>query len=224
MDLRAAALIDFDNDGFLDLVAAGSELGETKAGRLALWRNAGDDGWLDVSADTGIGSAAVPPPRHVVAADLDADGDSDLLLVTAAGLRLLRNDGGNASGQLKVRLVGRKTNPSGIGTHVEVRAGEFVAVRSVSSLPVEIGLGGRRQLDSVQTVWTNGIVENEIQVTVPREPLTIVEKNVAAGSCPFLYAWNGKRFRFVTDLLGNSPLGLSVRRGEVLASDPDELV
>ena len=101
-----------------------------------------------------------------LAADLDADGDSDLLLVTAAGLRLLRNDGGNAGGQLKVRLVGTKTNPSGIGTHVEVRAGEFRAVRSVSSLPVEIGLGGRRQLDSVQTVWTNGVVENQIQVTV----------------------------------------------------------
>jgi Tfp pilus assembly protein PilF len=224
MDPRAVALIDFDNDGFLDLVVAGSESGGTQAGRLALWRNARVDGWLDVSEETGIGSAAVPPPRHLAAADLDDDGDSDLLLVTAAGLRLLRNDGGNAAGQLKVRLVGTKTNPSGIGTHVEVRAGEFVAVRSVSSLPVEIGLGGRRQLDSVQTVWTNGIVDNQIQVTASGEPLTIVEKNVAAGSCPFLYAWDGKRFRFVTDLLGNSPLGLSVRRGEVLPSDPDELV
>jgi hypothetical protein len=47
---------------------------------------------------------------------------------------------------------------------------------------------------------------------------------VAAGSCPFLYAWDGRKFRFVTDLLGNSPLGLSLRRGVTLAADPDELV
>jgi tetratricopeptide (TPR) repeat protein len=224
MDIRAAVLIDFDNDGWLDLFVAGAEPGEPEAGRLALWRNARVDGWLEVSEDTGIASVAVPTPHHVVTADIDADGDSDLLLVTAAGLRILRNDGGNEAGQLKVRLVGTKTNPSGIGTRVEVRAGEFVAVRSVSSLPVEIGLGGNRQLDSVQTVWTNGVVENQIQVTAPPEPLTIVEKNVAAGSCPFLYAWDGEHFRFVTDLLGNSPLGLSLRRGEVLPADPDELV
>jgi hypothetical protein len=224
MDAQAVALIDFDNDGWLDLFVAGAEPGEAEAGRLTPWRNTPVEGWLEMSKNTGIASAAVPTPRHVVAADLDADGDSDLLLVTSAGLRILRNDGGNQAGQLKVRLVGTKTNPSGIGTRVEVRAGEFVAVRSVSSLPVEIGLGGNRQLDSVQTVWTNGVVENQIQVTAPPEPLTIVEKNVAAGSCPFLYAWDGERFHFVTDLLGNSPLGLSLRRNEVLPADPDELV
>jgi len=223
MEPRAATLIDFDNDGWLDLFVAGAEPGRAKTGRLALWRNAGADGWLDLSANTGIASIAVSTPSHVVAADLDTDGDSDLLLVTATGLRLLRNDGGNAGGQLKVRLVGTKSNPSGIGTRVEVRAGEFWAVRSISFLPVEIGLGGKRQLDSVQTVWTNGVVENEIQVTVSREPLTIVEKIVDTGSCPFLYAWDGKRFRFVTDLLGISPLGMSVRRGEVAPSDPEEL-
>jgi hypothetical protein len=38
----------------------------------------------------------------------------------------------------------------------------------------------------------------------PPAPLTIVEKNVATGSCPFLYAWDGERFAFVTDLLDNT--------------------
>ncbi len=51
-----------------------------------------------------------------------------------------------------------------------------------------------------------------------------MEKNVAAGSCPFLYAWDGDGFRFVTDVLGNSPVGLSLRRGVPLDADPDELV
>ena len=54
--------------------------------------------------------------------------------------------------------------------------------------------------------------------------LTIAEKNVAAGSCPFLYAWDGKGFRFVTDLLGNSPIGLPLSRDIMLTADPDEIV
>jgi len=224
LEFRAAALIDFDNDGWLDLILAGAADAGSDAGRLVLWRNGGAEGWKDVSAETGIDSISLPEPKRIVVADLDADGDSDLLLVTEAGLRTLRNDGGNAGGQLKIRLVGTKTNPSGIGTRVEVRAGTFWVVRSVSQLPIEIGLGENRQLDSVQTVWTNGVVENEVQVTLSAEPMTIVERVVDAGSCPFLYAWDGREFRFVTDLLGNSPLGLSLRRGVTLASDPDELV
>jgi tetratricopeptide (TPR) repeat protein len=224
MDLRAAALIDFDNDGWLDLILAGAAAGASDAGQLVLWRNEGAEGWHDASAETGIDSIVLPDPKQLAVADLDADGDSDLLLVTEAGLRTLRNDGGNTGGQLKIRLIGTKANPSGIGTRLEVRAGPFWAVRFVSQLPIEIGLGESRQLDSVQTVWTNGVVENEIQVTPSLEPLTIVEKMVDAGSCPFLYAWDGRRFRFVTDLLGNSPLGLSLRRGVTLPADPDELI
>jgi tetratricopeptide (TPR) repeat protein len=224
MEFRTAALIDFDNDGWLDLILAGAAGGGSDAGRLALWRNGGAEGWHDASTETGIDSISLPAAKQIEVADLDADGDSDLLFVTEAGLRTLRNDGGNTAGQLKIRLVGTKTNPTGIGTRVEVRAGTFWAVRSVSQLPIEIGLGENRQLDSVQTVWTNGVVENEVRFTASAEPLTIVEKMVAAGSCPFLYAWDGRAFRFVTDLLGNSPLGLSLRRGVTLAADPDELV
>jgi tetratricopeptide (TPR) repeat protein len=224
MDFRTAELIDFDNDGRLDLILAGAASGGSGAGRLALWHNGGAEGWHDASSAAGIDSISLPEPKRIVVADLDGDGDSDLLLITSDGAKVLRNDGGDAAGQLKLRLVGSKTNPSGIGTRVEVRAGSFWAVRSVSKLPIEIGLGGNRLLDSVQTVWTNGVVENEIRVELAAEPLTIVEKLVEAGSCPFLYAWDGSEFRFVTDLLGNSPLGLSLRRGVTLAADPDEFV
>jgi tetratricopeptide (TPR) repeat protein len=224
LEPRAATLIDLDNDGWLDLLVGGAQSGADSGPRLALWRNGAEAGWSDVSASTGIGSLARQTPNSVTVADLDGDGDSDVLLLTAGGLRLLRNDGGNAGGQIKLRLVGTKTNPSGIGTRVEVRAGNFLASRAISSLPVEIGLGDRTQLDSVQTVWTNGVVDNQVQLTAPAQPLTVVETVVATGSCPFLYAWDGGRFRFVTDLLGNSPLGLSIRRGEVLPADPDEFV
>jgi len=221
---RTGALIDFDNDGWLDLILAGAAADDPRAGRLALWRNGGEAGWSDSSAQVGLDALALAPVGQIAVADLDSDGDSDLLLVTDAGLRTLRNEGGNASAQLKLRLVGTKTNPAGLGARAEARRGAFWVVRFVSQLPIEIGLADNRQLDSIQTVWTNGVVQNEIEVTPSARPLTIVEKMVDTGSCPFLYAWDGREYRFVTDLLGNSPLGLSLRRGVTLASDPDELV
>jgi len=39
-----------------------------------------------------------------------------------------------------------------------------------------------------------------------------------------LYAWDGKRFRFVTDILGASPLGLPIAEGRYIEADPEEIV
>jgi hypothetical protein len=225
MQNAAPVLLDFDNDGWLDFCAVGTRTGSPAQGTVQLWRNTGGGDWADATAATGLGALSLSAFREAVAADFDRDGDTDLLLLTAAGqLHFLRNDGGNANSQLKLRLVGTKTNPLGLGTRVEVRAGEFRAVRSVAGLPIEIGVGRNKRLDSAQTVWANGVVDNQIDVAVKPEPLTLVEKNLATGSCPYLYAWDGSGFRFVTDLLGNSPLGLSLRRGEALPADPEEIV
>ena len=217
----AVARIDYDNDGWLDLAAAAG-------GAVRLWRNRGERGFAEVTAAAGLEELRLPDVRSLTAADLDADGDTDLIAVTAEGLRLLVNGGGNARRQIKLRLVGTKTNPAGLGTHVEVRAGDALMARAVDRPVVEIGVGDAARLDSVQTLWTNGVVDNQVGVDpgAPGEPavMTILEKNVATGSCPFLYAWDGKGFEFVTDLLGNSPVGLQIARGAVLPADPDELV
>jgi Flp pilus assembly protein TadD len=221
--------VDYDNDGWLDLLAVGNRLEAVEQGAVRLWRNPGADPgaqeWSDVSQTTGLAAAMLPTVVDVVTADVDLEGDTDLLLVVADGsLRFLRNDGGNANKQLKVRLISSKTNPSGIGTHVEARAKNFWVTRGVGELPIEIGAGKRERLDTVQTLWTNGVIDNAIDVAVGRTPITILEKNVATGSCPFLYAWDGRGYRFVTDILGNSPIGLSLQRDVMLPADPDEYV
>ncbi len=229
LEPAAAALLDFDNDGQLDLLVAGRASDSERRGGLRLWRNeAGIDGepaaWIDRTARAGL-DADLAPVREIEAVDLDVDGDTDLLLLTERGLRFWRNEGGHENRQLKLRLAGTKTNPGGLGTRVEVRRGRFWASRTVSELPIEIGLGGESgPLDTVQVTWTNGIVDNQLDVAAGAAPLAIVEKNVATGSCPFLYAWDGRDFRFVTDVLGNSPVGLSLRRGVPLDADPDEIV
>lgn len=221
--LSDAVLIDYDNDGWLDLCLAGGDA----AGKshVLLFRNAGVGKWIERSAEAGLKQLELPPRVNLRGADFDGDHDTDLMVWGASGrLRFLRNDGGNRRQQLQLRLVGTKTNPMGIGTRVEVRAGPLWVTRCIRQLPIEIGIGQREAVDSIRTVWTNGVQDNQVDVSVGADPLTIKEKNVAAGSCPYLYAWDGKGYRFVTDLLGNSPVGLPVERGRFLPADPEEIV
>ncbi len=228
--LAQARLLDYDNDGWLDICVVGSKRGASDLGAVQLWRNietgkSGGVKWVNVSERTGLADVALTPIKDVIPVDVDVDGDTDLVLVTADGrLRILRNDGGHANGQLKIRLTTIKTNPSGIGTSLELRDRDHLLTRIVTQLPIEIGLGRLAHLDSLQTLWTNGVVDNQIDVKPTAMPLTILEKTVATGSCPFLYVWDGSRFRFVTDLLGNAPIGLPLERDLMLPADPDEIV
>ena len=103
--------MDFDNDGWLDLVAWGAD-------GIRLWRNRGRLGFLEVTSAAGLG----PQGRvlHLAAADVDNDGDTDLVVdIESRGTRILRNHGGNANQQLKLRFFGNRSNPSGIGVKVE---------------------------------------------------------------------------------------------------------
>ncbi len=224
-----ACLIDVDNDGLVDVCAVGSTRssgrGAESPSPLRLYRNEGEGRFEDVTGQVGLGGVSLPALRSVAAADLDEDGDTDLMLVSGdRTLHLLRNEGGHRNRQLKIRLTSLKTNTTGIGTHIALREGPWWVTRSVGGFPIEIGVGERNRLDSVQTAWTNGVVDNQVDVEVPPTSLELVEKNVAAGSCPFLYAWDGRGYRFVTDLLGNSPIGLPLSRDVMLPADVDEFV
>lgn len=222
-----ACPIDYDNDGWLDLCVAGESVGaEETNGLLRLYRNKGGNQFSDQSERAGLLALRTRPVSKLIPADADSDGDTDVLASNNQNqvLRLFRNEGGNAHRQLKIHLVGLKTNPMGIGTRVEVRDEDFWVTRTVNNIPIEIGMGTLDRVDSVRTVWSNGIQDNQIEVEPTADPLVIREKNVAAGSCPYLYAWDGNKFQFMTDLLGNSPVGLSLARGKVLPADPEEIV
>src|SRR4030095_4235911 len=87
------AAVDVDNDGWLDLAGAGERNG---SGELALLRNLVDGRFSNMTRAAGLDSLQLVRPRALVAADIDADGDSDLLLTQNGGPPvLLRNDGGN---------------------------------------------------------------------------------------------------------------------------------
>ena len=215
--LRFLKLVDYDNDGWLDLVAAGDG--------LQIWRNLGDAKFGDLTAKLGFDKLGAAPIEALAAADFDQDGDTDLVLsVAGQGLRLWRNDGGNANGQLKLRLLGNRSNASGLGIRLEVTAGPFRVNRTVDALPVEIGVGKNAKLDSLTARWFD-LAFNQIDVKPdPRAALPVFEPVLPTGSCPYLYAWDGERFRFVSDILGSSPVGLRVTDTIFAEADPHEQV
>ncbi len=224
----AAQLFDYDNDGLLDLLVA-----TAKGPRLL--RNLGGS-WADVSAAAFPGGGRPATTAALAVVDLDADGDQDVLLSTPEGLRVLVNEGGNRNRSFALRLAGRVSSKEGVGAKVEVRAGSLrqkietsAAVPMAGPADVVFGLGSREAPDAVRVIWVSGIVQTETETKAPAEgerraALPVLELDRKPSSCPYVYAWNGQRFEFVTDFLGAGEMGYFVAPGVHSVPDPDELV
>ena len=204
--ISSVAFVDHDNDGWLDLVV-GSGAG---ANGLVLLRNDGTGRLLDRStilpATLRSGGAA-----SLVVTDFDDDGDEDITAIDAGGApRLLRNEQGNANLAVNVELrsLGAgsgKNNAFGIGTRLQLRAGQLYQTRVATSRRTHFGLGPHLKADVLRIEWTNGVPQS---VFVPGTDETVVEREMLKGSCAFAYTWDGTRFRFVTDAMWRSALGM----------------
>jgi hypothetical protein len=214
---RQIVAVDYDNDGWLDLWAVGE--------KIRVWRNLGLSGFQEQTAQLGLDKFDGGAVSEIHFADFDMDCDSDVIIALAnGGLRYLRNEGGNANSQVKVQLFGNRSNASGLGCKVEIETGGLRLIRTVQRLPVEVGVGKYKMLDSFLVHWFNW-PQGSAEVPVDcKEPLFALELTIQEGSCPYLYAWDGKRFRFVTDILGAAPLGLPIAEGRYIEADPEEFV
>ena len=192
-------LFDYDNDGFLDLFLGAAQ------GPSALYRNDGSGDFTAASV------GPLPAARAAEAVDADGDGDLDLALVLMDGsVALFENRGGNANGWIDVALEGlptgsAKVNRFGYGSDVEARAQDLYVYRVATRPVTRIGLGSRRRADVIRIVWTNGVPQNALD---PPVKTVLREVQQLKGSCPFLYAYDGGGWHFVTDVLGRAPAGL----------------
>jgi len=213
LQAKGILLVDYDNDGWLDVIAYGNG--------LRVWRNQGNAGFQEVTAELGLDK--VGAVDSIVAADFDEDGDTDLVVSTSSGLQFWRNDGGNANHQLKLRLAGNRSNASALGVRVEVAAGNWRTIRTLQQLPLEIGTGKHDKLDALKIRWFD-LASTLVDLPVQTNVLTLDELTLPTGSCPYLYAWDGHQFKFVTDILGAAPLGLPISKTHYIEADPEEFL
>jgi tetratricopeptide (TPR) repeat protein len=213
-DAWGVAAIDYDNDGWVDLVA----VGETKEGKgeVRLFRNLGADGFKDVTNDVGLDKIQLKEPRAIITGDYNHDGATDLLITQNHGPAvLLRNEGGNQNHWLGLSLKGLADNKSAIGTKVEVFAGgnrqKFEIAGSNGYLGqnspyLTVGLGDSKQADIVRMLWPTGVLQDEINVGGDKQQ-NFTEMDRRGSSCPTLFVWNGERYEFVADMLGAGVVG-----------------
>src|SRR5947209_10041625 len=233
--------IDLNNDGWPDLVVASSsgprvlinehgKLVESNAGiqekgpvvvsdltdrsladivvNTAVFRNNGRGKFLRSTTEM------LPAAVAMAEADFNNDGRPDLAVITSEGnLELAANNTATSNRFLKVQLEGVKNLKQPQGAVVEVKAGAWYQKRIYAGLPLLFGLRDYSEVDTVRITWPNGLVQNETRQVAGKE-FAYKEKPRLSGSCPMIFAWNGEKFEFITDVLGVAPLGASNGDGQ----------
>jgi tetratricopeptide (TPR) repeat protein len=189
---------DLDNNGGIDLVAAGG----------------GESGiWLSDAGHTLQALPAAPKGEVLAVSDLNGDGLLDLVGVAAgAPVRFLaRATAGYHWKFVRPRAQqnagDQRINSFGIGGEIEVRSGLLVQKQPLNGPLVHIGLGNQTTIDVARIVWPNGVPQAEFGAGVDD---AIVTEQRLKGSCPWVFAWDGSAVQFVTDFLWRSPLGLRI--------------
>ncbi len=173
---------DYDLDGKLDLLTANGHIenriaelgsGQTYQQPAHLFRNRSGAAqgeffeWVNASwsvEDTDLFQPVVG--RGAAYADLDLDGDLDLI-ITQVGERplLLRNNLNQAGRSVRITLKGSDQNPEALGAIVTARISGRDTRRTItptrgylsqSELPVTVGLGQSGRLEKIVVQWPDG--------------------------------------------------------------------
>lgn len=166
---------DYDLDGYPDILTANGHI-EEEIGRVQpkvqykqsplLFRNAGKGKFENVTTKMGTTFTRPIVARGAAYADIDKDGDLDVLLTSNHGpAYLFRNDGGNKNHWINIRTVGSKANRNGIGAVVRIESAsgkQWSVVRSGSSycsqsdLALTFGLGKDTKVTALEIEWPGG--------------------------------------------------------------------
>lgn len=165
-----SVMFDWDHDGWLDLFTVHGHAHHEYVQEDSLTRNKRDGTFEDVSREAGAYFNTKRVGRGAAWADIDNDGDVDLLVVNLNDTPvLLRNDGGNARPWLMVdaRLDFPTGSRTAVGARVTVTANGLRMVEDVNPVRgylgqndprLHFGLGGAQTCD-VEIRWPDGAVE-----------------------------------------------------------------
>jgi tetratricopeptide (TPR) repeat protein len=216
------ASLDVDNDGWIDLAVG---IQTNKGPAVKVLRNRGSRGFEDVSDELKLNGLQFQSPSGLLAADLSKDGATDLLVTQANNDPVwLENKGGEKNHSLRISFKGLADNKSGLGAKVEVFADGMWQKWEVTT-PQEIvaGIGKADKADLVRLLWPTGVPQDEIDVA-DAKPRTLAELDRRGSSCPTLFAWNGSKFVFISDVIGAGVVGHWVGPKQRNIPDPDEWI
>ncbi|MCK4340595.1 MAG: CRTAC1 family protein [Phycisphaerae bacterium] len=159
-------LLDYDNDGYLDVFVANGNPHHEYTEEDVLLRNGHNGRFIDVADQSGPYFREKYVGRGAAFADYDNDGDIDILVMNLNGpAKLLRNDGGNSNNWLTVAPLRAGTKVPAIGTRVTVTVGELKMVHEVAAVTgylsqsdprAHFGLAAATKVDRVQIRWPDG--------------------------------------------------------------------
>jgi hypothetical protein len=146
--------------------------------------------------------------------DLDGDGRLEILGIAEGGRPVRASSSGARAYRwqtLRPRSAtatgDQRINSFGIGGEVELRTGLHLQKRTIDAPVVHFGLGDAAGAEVVRVVWPNGTIQSEFNTA---SNTTVEATQRLKGSCPWLFAWNGREMAFVTDIIWRSPLGLRI--------------
>ncbi|MBV9760907.1 MAG: VCBS repeat-containing protein [Acidobacteriaceae bacterium] len=186
---------DLDNNGALDIVANDQVfLGNGKG-------------------FTAMGGALTGTPRAL--AEESSNNRLNVLGVNAAGAaiewmnrgaknyawQVIRTRAAHATGDQRI-------NSFGLGGEIELRS-DLLAEKQIIAAPVlHFGLGDHQSAQFARIAWPNGFVQAEFDLKADQ---TILAEQRIKGSCPMLFAWDGRGMQFLKDVgPWGSALGLNV--------------
>ncbi len=205
---------DVDGNTFDDLLVVDSE------GKWHLFSNSAGR-FREVALDLPVGSRE--PLATLAATWLNEPGKLNLVGLTEDARLAAFEKEGTTSRWLEVKMAGFKSNTLGIGSIVELKAGNFYKKVMVTGDRLRLSTGDLSKLDVVRVTWPNAVIQNWIEVATNR-PIEVRESERLASSCPFLYVWDGEQFVFLTDVLGVAPTGELAPDGSRIRPYPEEFV
>jgi hypothetical protein len=188
------AFLDFDNDGWKDLLIANGHVyplvdkmpwGTSYAQRPLLFRNVDGKKFDQVQAVEGSGLARVVAGHGLAIGDLFNDGKLDAVINVLDGHPLLlRNVSPDTHHWIELKLVGGPKSPrDAVGATVYLTAGgkrqrgDVIAGASYASTHdprVHFGLGDATAIDSIEVRWPSGAVE-KFAISKPDQIVTVTE-------------------------------------------------